>query len=180
MEVISALPLWTDGRSHKAGRQEWLNGNSLYRMGVTRYAISSGRSLPGPRGSNNRPMPLGKEEQMNALSVSVVICAHSDQRWDDTLAAVDSVRRQNYAAKELIVVVDHNPHLFGRLKSTLLDAIVTENREGPGLSGGKNTGIAVATGEVVAFLDDDAVAEPDWLRFLVESYSDPTVVGVGG
>jgi GT2 family glycosyltransferase len=117
---------------------------------------------------------------MNVPSVSVIICAHTEQRWADTLAAVDSVRRQSYAAKEMIVVVDHNPHLYERLKSTLLDATVTENREEQGLSGGKNTGIAIATGEVVAFLDDDAVAETDWLRFLVDAYSDLAVVGVGG
>ena len=46
---------------------------------------------------------------MSMLSVSVVICAHTEMRWDDTLAAVASVRGQSYAAKELIVVVDHNP-----------------------------------------------------------------------
>jgi GT2 family glycosyltransferase len=117
---------------------------------------------------------------VSAPSVSVVICAHTEQRWDDTLAAIDSVCRQSYAAKELIVVIDHNPRLYERLKSALSDAIVTENREEQGLSGGKNTGIAVATGEIVAFLDDDAVAEPDWLKFLVDAYSDPAVVGVGG
>jgi GT2 family glycosyltransferase len=117
---------------------------------------------------------------MSAPSVSVVICAHTEERWDDTLAAAASVRRQSYAAKELIVVVDHNPRLYHRLKSALPGATVTENREEPGLSGGRNTGVALAAGEIVAFLDDDAVAEPDWLKFLVDAYSDPAVAGVGG
>ena len=112
--------------------------------------------------------------------VSVVICAHTEKRWDDTLAAVASVRAQTLAAREIILVVDHNPVLYERLKSALPDVTVVENREGRGLSGGKNTGVAIARGEIVAFLDDDAVAEPDWLRFFVDSYGDPGVVGVGG
>ena len=114
------------------------------------------------------------------LSVSVVICAHADDRWDDTLAAVASVRAQSHPAKELIVVVDHNPSLHQRLKAELPDATVIENREQQGLSGGKNTGIAVSTGQVVAFLDDDAVADVSWLKCLLDAYTDPDVAGVGG
>jgi GT2 family glycosyltransferase len=117
---------------------------------------------------------------MSLLSVSVVICAHTERRWDDTLAAVASVRSQTYAAKELIVVVDHNRPLYERLKSALPDVVVVENREQQGLSGGKNTGIAVSSGQVVAFLDDDATAHADWLKFMADSYLEPDVVAVGG
>ena len=42
------------------------------------------------------------------LSASVIICAHADDRWDDTLAAVASVHAQSHPAKELIVVIDYN------------------------------------------------------------------------
>ena len=117
---------------------------------------------------------------MSMPSVSVVICAHTERRWGDTLAAVASVRSQSHAAKELIVVVDHNPSLYERLKSALSDATVVENREPQGLSGGKNTGIAMASGQLVAFLDDDAVADANWLKFMVDSFEEPGVVGVGG
>jgi GT2 family glycosyltransferase len=117
---------------------------------------------------------------VSVLSVSVVICAHTERRWDDTLAAVGSVRGQSYAAKELMVVVDHNRPLYERLKAALPDAMVVENREQQGLSGGKNTGIAMAGGDVVAFLDDDAVADVDWLKFMIASYEERGVVGVGG
>jgi glucosyl-dolichyl phosphate glucuronosyltransferase len=117
---------------------------------------------------------------MSMLSVSVVICAHTERRWDDTLEAVASVRSQSHPAREVIVVVDHNPPLYERLKSVLADVVVVENREQQGLSGGKNTGIAMASGEVVAFLDDDAIADANWLKFLVDSYGQPGVVGVGG
>jgi glucosyl-dolichyl phosphate glucuronosyltransferase len=112
--------------------------------------------------------------------VSVVICAHTQERWHDTLAAVASVGGQILPPQETIVVVDHNPVLYDRLRAALPDVTVVENREAPGLSGGKNTGVAVSRGEVVAFLDDDAVAEPGWLKFLVDSYAEPGVAGVGG
>jgi glucosyl-dolichyl phosphate glucuronosyltransferase len=112
--------------------------------------------------------------------ISVVICVYREDRWDSILAAVQSVRDQHLPAAETIIVVDHNPTLFARLNSTLSDAVVVENREKPGLSGGRNTGIASSHGEIVAFLDDDAIADPDWLMFLNDSYADPAVAGVGG
>jgi glucosyl-dolichyl phosphate glucuronosyltransferase len=112
--------------------------------------------------------------------VSVVICAHTEKRWDDTLAAVGSVGSQTLAPREVVLVVDHNRPLYERLRAGLPDVVVVENREARGLSGGKNTGIAVARGEIVAFLDDDAIAAPDWLKFLVDPYGEPEVMGVGG
>jgi GT2 family glycosyltransferase len=119
--------------------------------------------------------PAGQRER-----VSVVICAYTEKRWNDTLAAVASVRRQSLPAHETIVVVDHNPVLYRRLTAELPDVTVLENRERQGLSGGKNTGVNAARGEILAFLDDDAVAERDWLKFLVNSYATPEVAGVGG
>jgi len=113
--------------------------------------------------------------------VSVVICAYTDERWDDVLAAASSVtERQSVAPHELIVVVDHNTDLRDRLQAALPDAMVIENDQHRGLSGAKNTGVAASSGEVVAFLDDDAVAGVDWVRTFAEGYDDPDVLGVGG
>jgi glucosyl-dolichyl phosphate glucuronosyltransferase len=114
------------------------------------------------------------------LSASVIICAHADDRWDDTLAAVASVHAQSHPAKELIVVVDYNRPLHERLKAALPEAVVIENDHQQGLSGGRNTGIAAATGQVVAFLDDDAIADVNWLKCMIDAYTDASVAGVGG
>ncbi|WP_138899257.1 glycosyltransferase family 2 protein [Streptomyces chryseus] len=124
---------------------------------------------------------------MSHLDISVVICVYTEDRWEDILAAVDSVRRQSRPAAETLLVVDHNPALLERL-SEEVRANTTPDEEvrvlanaGPrGLSAGRNTGIAAARGEIVAFLDDDAVAERDWLRHFAEGYEDPRVMAVGG
>ncbi|MDQ3668758.1 MAG: glycosyltransferase [Actinomycetota bacterium] len=112
--------------------------------------------------------------------VSVVICAYTDERWDDLVAAVDSVDRQTTSALETIVVVDHNPALLDRVRAGLPGVVAVENGEASGLSGARNSGIAASAGDVVAFLDDDAVAAEDWLEHIVRSYREPDVVGVGG
>ena len=96
------------------------------------------------------------------------------------MAAVASVRAARRPAARTILVVDHNPGLLERARAAFPDVLVVPN-EGPvGLSGGRNTGISHAVGDVVAFLDDDARAEPDWLERLAAGYSDPSILGVGG
>jgi glucosyl-dolichyl phosphate glucuronosyltransferase len=116
----------------------------------------------------------------SSLGISVVICAHTQKRFHETCAAVESVRAQSLPSQEIIVVVDHNPALLASLAEAMPDVTVVANREAQGLSGGKNTGVAVSHGEIVAFLDDDAVADQDWLKYFADSYADPAVIGVGG
>jgi glucosyl-dolichyl phosphate glucuronosyltransferase len=114
------------------------------------------------------------------LGISVIICAYADHRWPQLQEAVASVRRQSLPALETIVVIDHNPALLARARRELVDAAVIENEEPRGLSGARNSGLRIARGAVVAFLDDDAVADPDWLQWLAVSYRGPEVLGVGG
>ncbi len=117
------------------------------------------------------------------MTVSVVICVYTEDRWGDILAAVASVRGQRTPAQQILLVVDHNPALLARLTDRYADVggvRVLANAGPRGLSAGRNTGIAAAAGSVVAFLDDDAVAEPDWLSHLLAPYDDPRVMAVGG
>jgi GT2 family glycosyltransferase len=110
----------------------------------------------------------------------VIICAYTQERWDDLVAAVASVRQQTLPASEIIIVIDHNPQLLKRVQSHISDVIAVENKDIRGLSGARNSGIAVAKGDLVVFLDDDAVATPKWLQFLSEAFFDPQVLGAGG
>ena len=111
---------------------------------------------------------------------SVIICAYTLDRWHDLLAAVGSLHAQTLPAREIIIVADHNAALLDRIASALPAVIAVPNQEERGLSGARNSGIAVASGEIIAFLDDDAMAEPDWLARLVDGYRDSRVLGVGG
>jgi glucosyl-dolichyl phosphate glucuronosyltransferase len=113
-------------------------------------------------------------------TISVVICAYTMERWDDLVRAVESVRRQTWPALETIVVIDGNERLRGRAEREFPDLTVLANAQGAGLSGGRGTGAAVARGAIVAFLDDDAIAEPQWLEELRHAYDDPDVLGAGG
>jgi glycosyltransferase involved in cell wall biosynthesis len=112
--------------------------------------------------------------------ISVVICAYTEERWHDLVEAIESVQRQTLPPREIIVVIDRNPNLLKRVQEHAPGVMVIENQAAKGLSGARNSGVAVAQGTVVAFLDDDAVAEPDWLESLLDCYTDSDVVGVGG
>ncbi|MBX0326316.1 glycosyltransferase [Oscillochloris sp. ZM17-4] len=115
-----------------------------------------------------------------ARPISVIICAYTEARWDDLLAAVESVRRQTLPPDEIIVVIDHNPALLARARSMIGGAQVIANSEARGLSGARNTGLSVARGAIIAFMDEDAVAAEDWLATLDTHYAEPEVVGAGG
>jgi GT2 family glycosyltransferase len=112
--------------------------------------------------------------------VSAVVCTYSGERRAELLAAVESLRRQTVPPSEIVVVVDHNPGLLAVLRGALPDLVVLESWRTPGLSGSRNEGIAACRAEVVAFLDDDAVAAPDWLERLLDHLADPAVLGAGG
>lgn len=115
-----------------------------------------------------------------SLSTCAVVCAHSDDRRGALRRALHSLSEQTVPLHELIVVVDHNPGLLSWVRELFPDAIAIGNQEAPGLAGTRNTGVRAASGDVVAFLDDDARAAADWVERLTSGYSEPRVLGVGG
>jgi len=114
------------------------------------------------------------------LDVSVVICAHTEARWEHLARAVESLRGQSISPREILVVIDHNLALADRACHQLPGARVILNDGARGVSGARNSGIAAARGAIIAFLDDDALALPDWLEQLLAGYTSPSVLGVGG
>jgi glycosyltransferase involved in cell wall biosynthesis len=114
------------------------------------------------------------------LGVSVIICAYTERRWEQTCAAVKSALRQRPQPAEVLLVVDHNAGLAARARRELADVTVLDSEGVPGLSGARNTGLRAATQPIAAFLDDDAEARPGWLASLVEPYCSADVVATGG
>jgi len=120
------------------------------------------------------------ERSEAAPTVSVIICAFTLERWHNLVEAVASVASQRHPADETIVVIDGNSELEERARDAFASATVLANAYSQGLSGGRRTGAEAARGEVLAFLDDDAIADPEWLEQLCAPYADPDVLGVGG
>lgn len=120
----------------------------------------------------------------NRPSVSVIICAHSLNRWELLQSAVSSAIAEE--PDDLLVVIDHNQVLFDKAEQTLRSTSgstqvrVIENANAPGLSGARNTGIASTDATIIAFIDDDAEVLPGWIGHLVAPFSDQSVVAVGG
>lgn len=125
--------------------------------------------------------PYDRSQFTPAQSVSVVIAAHTEERWDDIGRATRSALTQHPRPMEVILVVDHNPPLANRARVELPGVVVIENAGPRGASATRNTGVSLSTGDVIVFLDDDQSAvSPQWLAALCRHFEDETVVGVGG
>ena len=118
------------------------------------------------------PFPDGIEWPL----ISVVVCSYNGARTiRDTL---EGLKQIDYPDYEVIVVNDGSkdatPEIAARYDVRLIS---TENR---GLSSARNTGWQAATGEIVAYIDDDAYPDPHWLKFLAHTFMTTKHVGVGG
>lgn len=111
---------------------------------------------------------------------SVIICCYTLDRWRDLCAGVSEVQRQSDGTAQILVCVDHNDALLRRASESLTGVTVLENTLEPGLSGARNCALAQATGDVIVFLDDDAVPAPGWWAGLLQPFGSPGVMAVGG
>jgi glycosyltransferase involved in cell wall biosynthesis len=112
--------------------------------------------------------------------VTALVCAYTLDRWDDLQRSIASLVAQEPPLSEIIVVIDHNPELLDRATEILAGCRILPSVGEPGLSGARNTGLAAATSEIVAFLDDDAVALPGWHAGLAGVFADEAVLAAGG
>jgi len=115
-----------------------------------------------------------------ASDVSVVVATHLIERYDQLLAALDSLQAQTARPREVIVVVDGCAEVGRRLEQRAGPEQVLVLATNRGLSAVRNAGVARARGRWVAFLDDDAIAEPDWLARLLEACTQAASAGAGG
>lgn len=110
-----------------------------------------------------------------AIRASLVIV--SRHRTETLLRCLTAVRQMDHPDFELIVVADPEAAAAVRALDLPLKLVVFD---APNISAARNAGIAQAAGEVVAFIDDDAVPEPTWLRRLTAPFADPEVSAAGG
>jgi glucosyl-dolichyl phosphate glucuronosyltransferase len=136
--------------------------------------------------SSDNQSPLN--EGSTSRRVSVIICAYTLDRWELLNKSLQSVADQEMQPVEVILCIDHNHDMFTRCAAELPPVLakaplkfrVIENRYGTRLGGARTSAAEIATGDVLAFLDDDAFATPSWLRCLTDVYDDAAVFAVGG
>jgi glucosyl-dolichyl phosphate glucuronosyltransferase len=121
-------------------------------------------------------------------TVSVVICAYTEERWTLLKKSVASVEAQTSPPIEIIVCIDHNDELLRKSEkyftaerpASSMPITVVANKYDGRLGSARNTAVELVSGDVVAFLDDDASAAADWLERLITPYDDERVGAAGG
>src|SRR5665213_1176123 len=168
---------------------------SRIRMSVplgVRYSISTMNHSGVPESENrSAAREHGFDKAVALPTVSVVIAAFTMDRWELLHRSIDSVARQSHLPDQLILCIDSNPDMYEKCieewKAPLepsglrVDVMTdTTNQVSPGTgstapsarrfgAGAARTAAAFqATGDVVAYLDDDAEATQDWLQNLLE------------
>jgi GT2 family glycosyltransferase len=108
---------------------------------------------------------------------SVVICTRD--RPDSLARCLTALPRQTLRPRQVLVV--DNASRGDRTKEVAVTAGVDYVREErPGLDIARNTGVMHATGEIVAFTDDDVELHPRWLERMVRAFERPSVAAVTG
>lgn len=104
-------------------------------------------------------------------------------RYDSFVEAVESVLTQTHEPIEAVLVVDGNQDVYDRIEEQFGrrgDVVIHCNENNRGLSYSRTKGVKLSSGDVIAFLDDDAIAKPDWIETLVYGYEQTEAIAVGG
>lgn len=112
---------------------------------------------------------------MTKLPVSVVVV--SRDRPDALVRCLTGLLQVQYAPFEVVVVADE-PGCAAAARWAEQIKIVPFDR--PNISAARNLGISHAAGDVIAFIDDDAVPEPSWLTYLIAPFERADVAAAGG
>ena len=125
-----------------------------------------------------------KEEFVGNCTISTIICTYRSDRYKDVIEAIRSLIGQSYRNLKIIVVVDGNMELYDKiLKSSEIDKLDTRvilNEENLGLSESRNKGIKQTEKGIITFLDDDAVADKNWISELKRMYDEENAIAAGG
>ena len=115
------------------------------------------------------------------MFVSIILCTHRSDRYKDFIEAINSLLSQSYNNLEIIVVVDGNNELYDKImKSGIKANKITLNEKNLGLSESRNRGMKETKGDIIAFFDDDAVADTNWIKELVRMYEEKDAIAAGG
>ena len=112
--------------------------------------------------------------------ISVIVSTYTQERSDDVLKCISSLKVQTILPDEIILVLDPKNDLINFYKKIVPEDVKIVISDGFGLSEARNAGIKNSTGDLIFFIDDDAFAEKDWLENMVTVFRNPDVKSVGG
>lgn len=112
--------------------------------------------------------------------VSVILSTYSKTKLPFVMNCVESLEKQSLKPDEVLLVLDPNPDLVQFYEANMKNRVKIVVSDSYGLSNARNAGIRNAQGTIVAFIDDDAIADRDWLLNHVKDFEDPHVISVGG
>lgn len=112
---------------------------------------------------------------MAAIPTSVIVV--SRHRPDTLMLCLLGLTQQDHPQFEIIVVADPAGALVARNMGQNIKTVVFDDAN---ISAARNAGLSVSAAPIVAFIDDDAVAEPSWLSRLTSPFADQTVIAATG
>jgi glycosyltransferase involved in cell wall biosynthesis len=112
----------------------------------------------------------------NDPRISVVVCSYNGSRTIDQ--CLESLFRLDYTNYEVIVIDDGSTDATAEIASKYPVRLIRTSNHG--LSAARNRGLAESTGEIIAYIDDDAYADPNWLRYLAITFQDSNYACIGG
>lgn len=158
---------WTD--------EWWRGGHEItdWDFGIVDRQRRAKTALPVVRRAmEDAPFAEGRK----VISVSVIVCSYNGS--PTIRDCIEGLIDMNYPQYEIIVVNDGSTdNLADIVRQYPVKLINTENR---GLSNARNTGLQHASGEIVAYIDDDAYPDPDWLHYLSYEFEHSSHAAVGG
>ncbi|HEY9907455.1 MAG TPA: glycosyltransferase, partial [Thermosynechococcaceae cyanobacterium] len=109
--------------------------------------------------------------------ISVAVCSHNGAGTiRDTLETLQQLEYPDY---EVIVVDDGSSNGVAEIAKEY-DVRLIIHAKNQGLSSARNTALEAATGDIVAYIDDDAYPDPHWLTYLAHAFLKGDYAGVGG
>lgn len=117
-----------------------------------------------------------------AILPTVTIVIPVKDRDEELARCLASLSRIVYPKEKLqVVVVDDGSTDLSPVLAKLYGAeVVPSGGTGRGPAAARNVGAGIATGDILAFIDSDCTASPDWLGDLIPSFDDPRIAAVGG
>ncbi len=108
--------------------------------------------------------------------ISIIIVTN-DNRQTKLISCLEALKKQTYKNFETIIV--HSTEKYSEIDKNFNVKNIVQN--GKGISNARNEGIKSATGEIIAFTDDDAIPCPDWIQSIYEAFkANPELSYLGG